>query len=749
MDPNDTKSLANKGGPQWDVSQTAFQSAGALRGLIRAVSQDDIQAQAVLAAEALGIGLLVSPALIDKAVVALGGEDSVKWENLKILIGLNSNGVIKAIRNSTPLLQFFLLATTFKLCYTDGEVGNVFFNIIARSGVLNLHPVSASQLSRFVGAFSGHCDSILPVDLLHELAVLIDARSGNPAFYRRPDNNTIADIICKTFEALRDESIQCITLTGSYLGVWIATCFTWLLPEQTSISVEGQVVKGRGSSRLTIDLERDSGVSVDDIQMRWRMHTWRNEGQPTTFLFDSVSEHPTKPVEEFPRILSRSYYHQNHGLPILDPDGTKRQHAVQTIGELAGALVCYLTENGKVYIKKPCCGFQTDKPKCAQSSFMSIMDESWISCYAQIMKEYGWEGRNETLTGQVSAMKALSEQLGNNEITPKDLTQCCKDWVAKRAGIQGKTKSEYLPDKIVPVAMHLAVDAIAKSICDFKSGHQKVDPENVYVLKSNSEFVAALLSSDGLDLEMLRLKALNRVFPYTPSQSNDLAIAADGLVAGWSVLWEPTTEQKDVLRLRVARGGIRREGMRYEKIVQSEWSTPGRYDPGTPLNMFEGKTYIGLVPERERRKIYTQPIVSVTGNTLDFRCMLICRDEAGDEMSRTVSWISAMSYLAVAKHIDHGQLSTLQEEALAAILQRRHLEAYWISAFHEGSTMDRARKSLLRTAGNEELRFWAAAVLAESMFRKECMPLVVRHSGTILYSVNIAEKAKGYWTLIC
>src|SRR5436190_17569025 len=96
---------------QWELGQTTFNTVGQLRDLIRIVSQDNVQPQAVLAAEALGFVLIVSPKRIDQAIEALGGNDSTRIEGMQALIGLSSGGLQRVMRVSTPLLQFFLVLT--------------------------------------------------------------------------------------------------------------------------------------------------------------------------------------------------------------------------------------------------------------------------------------------------------------------------------------------------------------------------------------------------------------------------------------------------------------------------------------------------------------------------------------------------------------------------------------------------------------------------------------------------------------
>lgn len=115
---------------QWDVSSTAFTTFDRLRSLISIASQDNVQPQAILAAEALGAFTITSPSAISSAITTLGGNESVRLTQFKLHIGLSSSGVIRTIRESTALLQFFIVATSCKLCYTVEEIGDIMFYMI-------------------------------------------------------------------------------------------------------------------------------------------------------------------------------------------------------------------------------------------------------------------------------------------------------------------------------------------------------------------------------------------------------------------------------------------------------------------------------------------------------------------------------------------------------------------------------------------------------------------------------------------
>lgn len=761
MDDRDAKALQGRPGPQWDVSHTAFNSAGVLRDLIRAVSHDDVQPQALLAAEALGLGLLVSPVRINEAIVALEGGESVKWEKFKVFIGLQAKGTIKSIRNSTALLQFFAVVTACKLCYTDSELGDVFFDIISESSVLSLFPVASSQLSRLISSLSGHCDRILPVDLMHDVAVAIDACSGNYAFYQRMENSALATLICKIFEHLRDETVESISLTGCQSGLWLATAFSWLLPDDTNILVDERLVRGTGLARLSITLTRADDEPTSFETRAWRLQSWKSEGDPTSFVIKAKDNYVER-LSELPIKMAKSFFHHNYGLPITDMDGTNRRDAVALIGELAQALITCSTEHGVIFVKKRCC---TDGG-CAKVPIMNLLTEDWMACYPNIIGQYGWGNTSSPSNVQRSAINLLKQHFSQHD-PQRTIKQNCvsfenllHEWIVIQSKGWNSETNQADSFNMIEAATKITIHAIGSSLCHVESGNLKfsfstghlTDTERPF---SSSDFIVNLLSKGGLDIENLRRAAFLSVFPHASLGLTDLALTQDGLVAAWGVMWNQTTRQRAVLQLKVMQGTIQREGFRYERIVEPYLEGSGSSDSShknTPVVLFHGESYMGLHQDRENALITTKYTSSTAGNTLQITTSLQCRDEKNREDKRTVSWISAITWLATATHIERpNAMSSIQEEAVARILHNKPLEAYWVSVCHNNvGGMTKEHNIILRSHGNEELRFWAAAVLAQrSGFSRQCISIAVRHGGPLISSLNMVAKSDQLWALIC
>lgn len=81
---------------QWSLDNTVFTSLGLLQSLIKSAAEDDVHAQVVMAFEALGSALLVSPERIGEGIDALsrGQQHNLGiGGKLKAIVGLNAGGI--------------------------------------------------------------------------------------------------------------------------------------------------------------------------------------------------------------------------------------------------------------------------------------------------------------------------------------------------------------------------------------------------------------------------------------------------------------------------------------------------------------------------------------------------------------------------------------------------------------------------------------------------------------------------------
>lgn len=135
---------------QWETPAALGQGLGLVDrifSLVQATSQDDVQAQAVIAFETLGAECLVSSDLIGEGIDALNGNESVRLRDTQALIGLRNDHTVAELRKSTSCIQAFLLVTALEMCgYDDTDVAEVLYQMMACKGLLKKTPVSKAQL---------------------------------------------------------------------------------------------------------------------------------------------------------------------------------------------------------------------------------------------------------------------------------------------------------------------------------------------------------------------------------------------------------------------------------------------------------------------------------------------------------------------------------------------------------------------------------------------------------------------------
>lgn len=326
--------------PQWELGQTTFQTTRQLRDLITIASQPNVQPQAVLAAEQLGFGLLASPERINEAVVALGGNESIRIENLRAVVGFISDDLLRLIRQSTGLLQFFLTITACKPCYEDTELGDLAFEMMVQASVLKRFPVASSQLAQLVRTFSSQAESIAPVTVMQEIAVVVAEHNPESDLYTRIATKALAEILVRTFEILCDTEAQEVVLTGHNHGVWLATLFSWLIPDKVQVTVDKEVIRGSPGAKLTIEVDA-KGDSP------WQMEVWRKGGDVASYVFEYDKDDLEQP-HRLPIVLAKLHFDQYYCSAF--EDNATRRKAIEAIGDIAGALICFLTEKGKIHL---------------------------------------------------------------------------------------------------------------------------------------------------------------------------------------------------------------------------------------------------------------------------------------------------------------------------------------------------------------------------------------------------------------
>lgn len=532
-------------------------------GLVKASSQDDVHPQAVLAAEALGAGILVAPVRIKDALQALGANESFRLQQTRISIGLMHGNTQRAIQSSTPLLQFFVFCTAFKLIYVDEAIGDIMFEMMSTTGLLAKHPISPPQLTRLLNQVSAHSDQCVPIDLMHQIASTVAEFSPGPNVYMHMEHQALAKLLTQVFEKMRDEEARSLCLTGHVSSVWIATALLWWFEDDAYLIVGGKLVCGKGDVRLLI-------VLLPHSSDPWKLEVWRKTEDALKFVFEDPQDEP-RYINRLPlKDLINFFDAYQFQLSDADLDGDRRVLIKQTIAELAAALIQIVLENGKITLHRRYKG-QEDDDCCAHTNLSTIADLSWSSKSNTLMSNYGWEVHLESkqirarLSDSLQGKgRLLSSGLPSNAVKTI-LYDDCNKYIEEKMG-----DHHMIVDYIRDAAFCIAVDAILTCTTRSSMPDRYVKPLDFDSLGRNKDILVSLLSN-GIEAKRFRTLALQQLLPGLPQvDPSSLVLSSNGIVAGLSIVWNGTCDPRDACAIKVMRGAIRHDNMNYTGIREAD-----------------------------------------------------------------------------------------------------------------------------------------------------------------------------------
>ncbi|KAL2013334.1 hypothetical protein VTN00DRAFT_859 [Thermoascus crustaceus] len=538
-----------------DTRKTTFRTASDLRRLIEVASFDNVQPQAILAAQALGRRLQVSPALKRRAILALNRRDSVRWDNLNLTIGLNDSPFIEMIQNSDPLLAFFLFVCAWKPCFTDSEVADLAFEMMELSEILDKFPVVASsQLCELIKVFSGHCEDLAPIDIMYRLAIEVHERSLDADnLYMGLTSWSLADALLQLFELLGDDSVGSITLSGCTGGILLVTAFLWLNPEATSVSIDGELLNGHdGNSKLRFAFKTRPADFSD--YGKWTIE--KGNVELSTLEVEAKSDEPIDCFTYIPIKFTRLFLSPSFLVYLKFPI---RSRAIQTVGEVAGALIVLLTEFGSIYAPQPCC--EESETECTKTFLRDLFHHNWMTRYSSAIQEYGWT--ESTVNGQDMAVALLQSvfakllaQAADEEQFWKDIEEAGGHYIQSRLGAdptdyEEEDDEEVATNTIFQTASYIAFHAILTATCLLVSGTRRIS----LPLYSVGHSCRSLLSPSGISISNFCKYALAQILPGNFSfDFDDIVALSNGYVAGISSFWQVSMQKRDALTLRVVLG---------------------------------------------------------------------------------------------------------------------------------------------------------------------------------------------------
>ncbi|KAI9701827.1 MAG: hypothetical protein M1836_001171 [Candelina mexicana] len=740
----------------WDLGYSVFKAGSAVFDLIKASAEDDVQCQAVLALEGLGAGCLVSQHRIGDAVEALS-QRKVEWiERLKITIGLSGGGIARVLRKSTPCLAAFLLAMACKTCFSDEDVGSILFEMMVFQGLIRQIPVSAWQVGQLIGAVSGYGDRISAQDCFVDVARQVQANlcSPNemPGLLRKAEHKSMAIILARVFGALRDQDVTRVTMEGSQSGIWLASIFLFLIPEDLEISIYNKILFGKPCSRLAISFKEHNDP-------QWSIMEWK-AGQVSDLIVEKVvsryvsTGHDT-PMDFIPASSAKTMLASQYRLSF---------EVTETVGQLAAVLIEVAVESGRISQLKSSFSSQETAPTVPLSDICQLQ---FLSKKDDFVGIYGWQvnGSFHEICS-LMAKFVLSKVKANREKDASQRARFLEEEASRRIDPlshlatliieaevdacsqrgQSRLFNNYRISDILEPAVRVAAEALRSCLCrrlprtcTFRShGYAdfQMDAYIVHKLISNPD------EDGGLSITTLRTAAIRKSFSSSVVQSgdNDLIVSGDGYVAYPVVLQTISTSRRECCAIDIVPGTIRWGDQQTQFLTVQQ--VPGDYVEfptsfsGTEqsLSLFDQGRYTGFKAPVNVDEYSFENLISSSGRNLLVRSFLKSRT---DSWSLSVNWIASVEELAVAETIPNMTITPKGELLLARALQDKGaFEGIVLLPAQDWITTSSMTGRITVTASDITLRFFAAGILLKTSSTK----LYIRHATPLIQCVHYAQE---------
>ncbi|RYP58918.1 hypothetical protein DL769_008751 [Monosporascus sp. CRB-8-3] len=683
---------------QWSLDNTVFKTVELLQSLIKVAAEDDVHAQVVLAFEALGSALLVSPKRIGEGVDALSRSQLHKLSigrKLRAIVGLNGLGIAQIIRKSpAQCVPAFLLVTSLKICFNDMEIGNILHEMLLQFGLMRTFPASSIQMSQLATSISGYGDSIIPTKTLEIVTdALCQAARFSPRtkIFLQADTKSVAEILARTFGALLKDDIKRVTLQGEVGGAFLASIFLWLLPDEFGLCLEGVPVLGEPAGRVILDLEREE-------LNRWVIREWQAQ--------EALSEVIVAP-EELYEILPVRFTGASSGLHVISTQFQLDDNHIGIVGQLATALIQISYEHG--ILSSDVEAFPGTKRTVRLSD---LCHTSFAGNIANCMTVFGWKCDEQFNDCVRKLWKAMDEWIAlgcPSTVEPTHYPQISRSpglylyWVFDNLDAWMKTRPDYIGfhldyrEEVLDPAVFLAAEALYACICDVLPSYRSLRGCNPSTLSTNFATLVALVFvprpikdpsksppkdvNSGLNMmsvsEFRRL-AMTSLIPGSLGnvERRDLVFRFNGYVAFASPLRRMSTVPRECVAISIVPGVIRwgEDNATFDKICEMATKMSPNAPSGKKLvEVFnrESKKYLGLEPKIDESGLEIENLISASGKTLLLRTYLYT-PQTQNRVSVEVDWLSSINAVATSIQVDEKEMLPTAEEALANQWLKEH-----------------------------------------------------------------------------
>ena len=746
---------------QWDVGSTSIASTQKLLELIGAVSEDNVQPQAVLAFCALGTVIRPTPELIGSAVDALGGTKNVKLQNLKLAIGLRMDGTASYLRQSSPGIATFLLTCALKLWYTDDNVGNILHELALRSGVVSQYPASPQQFCRIIEAVSGHAGRILPVSHLSKVgSAILDAgvdTSIMQVLYKEISNEAVADILTYTLSGLHNSEVKLMSLKGAMSAIWIIALLTWLIPDDVCVIAAGRLIVGPENARLLIEL----GLPISNENV-WEFVEWKKE-LPLRNLI-SAGDFIINQLH-VSRLMTRQRLQCLYKLSSAQ---------IIIIGQFTGAILCYFVEHGTIFhqaigqrIRDNGERYDPVIGKTPVTSLLEVAGTWFRDAFPNLMQEYGWT-MDDLCPGQQELFDILRSWEGQPQNDSSTIQSSFEEYLVKLAiTLHGPFLDLTTLKDCMNYAIAVASDALIFVTRDSAASWEGIEALGTSIEEHHeSEIVARILHKVPFTIGLLRSTILERLCPYKTETNADILItSSSGCVIYPSFVLEPSLRQESALALNIKLGSIKRGAERFSVVRETRAELGEKIDSTGTVQLFADDSFVRPVPTTTDQQVDLEVLSSISGTTLMIKSVLIFQMSApvpsskgvsqvqrpgqSSKVTRDFSWVQAMMALAVAKYMASDEMVTLrEEEALAKSLASDQPETLamlqWILPSSGRPAQPRprepTRKLIARTCQDLMASLYQISLA-------EVFP-VIQNGVSLVKCIAVAEEMADEWVII-
>ena len=416
-----------------------------------------------------------------------------------------------------------------------------------------------------------------------------------------------------------------------------------------------KTVQGVCGAKLRVEVQPFSGKP-------WQIQIWVNDGQVIDYVFEQDVDDEIDHPHRLPIGQARKYFDEYYHSDLEAP--SKRMEATSVIGNLAGALICILAEEGKLSLPKACCS--EGASRCATARVMDVMSKEAMANYRQAVIKYGWDAETIARDGEFEALKASLTIMKSSPPTfaKTRVRVACSLFVEHSVGDHIKANS------ITGLACYIAMDAITTSTASLEPGCRYFSPRTAIDFSRSYAAIGAFFCRDGIDVRQFRRIAFLQLIPGLEEFSDrDLIVANNGYVAGMAILWRYSTLQREVLRIKCVRGSIQRDGISYDRVREVDffdWDymnssllggrqesivlCPGGQYQGIPLQA-ENVSFGSTTSIKGSQLLVKHYLQRPRTSLLEIDDIRSGKQSDQNLEKRRVSWIDGMNVLATAAHV--------------------------------------------------------------------------------------------------